>query len=92
MLAVAVYDVANDRRRTKLHNLLKQYGVAIQESAFEARLTRTERDRLMERARQLLDEDEDRFVVYTVGAPQEAQIQVVGKERPEIPVKTYFIV
>jgi CRISPR-associated protein Cas2 len=91
-LAVMVYDVADDKRRTKLHALLKQYGVAVQESAFEGRLTRTERDRLLERAQRILDEREDRFVIYSIANMQEEQICVVGKERPEIPDKTFFIV
>ncbi len=38
-LVVMVYDVVGDRRRDKLHSLLSKWGVAIQKSAFEARLT-----------------------------------------------------
>ena len=33
-----VYDISNDRRRTKLHNLLLDYGTPVQYSAFECRL------------------------------------------------------
>ena len=34
-----VYDISNDKRRTKLHDLLLDYGTPVQYSAFECRLT-----------------------------------------------------
>ncbi len=39
MLLVVAYDVANDRRRVRLHTLLLGYGDAVQESVFECELT-----------------------------------------------------
>jgi CRISPR-associated protein Cas2 len=91
-LVVLVYDVGNDRRRRKLHALLKQYGVPVQESAFEARLTPSERGRLLERAAKLLVENVDRFVMYTVPKAHEQNIAVIGTPRPPIEAKTFFIV
>jgi CRISPR-associated protein Cas2 len=34
---VVVYDISNDKRRVKLHNLLKDYGTPVQYSVFESR-------------------------------------------------------
>lgn len=90
-LVVLVYDVANDRRRRRLHALLKQYGMPVQQSAFEARLTPSERARLLERAAKLLIEDVDRFVMYTVPKAHEQNITVIGTPRPPIAAKTFFI-
>ena len=91
-LTLLIYDIADDRRRNRLHKLLKQYGVPVQESAFEGRLTDTERTRLLEKVGALLSQNEDRFVMYLVPPAHEELIRVVGLPRPEIPVKTYFIV
>lgn len=91
-LVLAVYDVANDRRRRKLHALLKQYGVPVQESAFEARLTRVERDRLLERAARILDEAEDRFVVYLVPKTHEPSIMVLGVPRPLLQDEGFYLI
>lgn len=35
---LVVYDISNDKRRAKLHNLLLDYGTPVQYSAFECRL------------------------------------------------------
>ena len=35
---VVVYDISNDRRRTKLHNVLLDYGSPVQYSVFECLL------------------------------------------------------
>jgi len=37
-LLLVAYDIANDRRRVKLHKLLTGYGVQVQESLFECDL------------------------------------------------------
>ncbi len=39
MLLVVAYDVADDRRRVRLHTLLLGYGTPVQESLFECELT-----------------------------------------------------
>lgn len=46
---VVVYDISDDRRRTKLHDLLVQYGTPVQYSVFECllnekRLAKIKRD------------------------------------------------
>ncbi len=46
---VVVYDISNDKRRTKLHNALKDFGTPVQYSVFECLLTARELQR-MERA------------------------------------------
>ena len=35
---VVVYDISNDKRRVKLHNLLKDYGTPVQYSVLECYL------------------------------------------------------
>ena len=90
-LVILVYDVSNDRRRTRLHKLLKQYGVPVQESAFEARLEAAERKRLMTLVGKMIDCNEDRFTMYPIARDNEERIISIGAPRPDLPAQTFFI-
>jgi len=92
LLTVLVYDVVDDRRRGQLHALLKQYGVAVQKSAFEARLTPREREQLLRRVSALVDESTDRFVMYTLADEQEEKIAALGAPRPRIAVPRFYVI
>jgi CRISPR-associated endonuclease Cas2 len=59
-----VYDISNDKQRTKLFNLLKEYGTPVQKSAFEARLTLRERQTLAKRVKNIIDIETDTFIMY----------------------------
>jgi len=91
-LVVLVYDVSDDKRRNRLHKLLKQYGIAVQESAFEARLESVERKRLMDLVGRLIKPETDRFVMYPIAKDSESKIFSLGTPRPELPAQTFFII
>lgn len=91
LLTVMVYDVSCDRRRDRLHALLKQYGVPVQKSVFEGRLTRAERGRVVERASNLIDLATDSFVVYVIGSKQEEGIVALGRPRLLVDAPEWFI-
>jgi len=54
-----VYDISNDRRRSKLHNLLLDYGTPVQYSAFECILTPRDLSRLKEAAERIIRKRKD---------------------------------
>lgn len=60
---VVSYDISDDRRRTRVCHLLKDYGQRVQYSVFECQLRPKDFKRLRERLRPLLDlaEDDVRF-------------------------------
>lgn len=91
-LTLLVYDVSCNRRRRRLHKLLKEYGTPVQKSAFEARLTSAERKRVVERSRRLLEATTDRLYVYGVPAGAEAEIEAVGRPRPKVVHEQWVIV
>lgn len=91
-LVVLVYDVTSDRRRNRLHQLLCEYGVPVQKSAFEARLTPAERKTFLAQVSGLVNPTEDSFIMYGVGKEQEQTIAAVGRPRPEVSVPRFFIV
>lgn len=91
-LSVMVYDVVSDRRRDRLHRLLCEYGVALQKSTFEARLTAGERKALLRQVGEIVDPGEDSFILYGVPRDQEDRIAVIGCPRPPVEAPTFFIV
>jgi CRISPR-associated protein Cas2 len=92
LLTVIIYDIPDDKRRTRIHRLLKQYGTPVQESAFEARLTARERQQLQREAKRLLDRSEDRFILYPIGREQERAIDCPGLPRPEVLTPGFFLI
>lgn len=77
-LHVLAFDVANDRRRYRLVRLLERYGQRVQESVFEAWLTPPQRSALLDRARALLHETEDRLVCYVLTAAESERLRTLG--------------
>lgn len=52
---LVTYDIENDRRRTKIHKVLKGYGTAVQYSVFECFISENDFETLRYRLQQLLD-------------------------------------
>lgn len=69
----------------------REYGVAIQRSAFEAGLTPAAREHLLERVKTLVDAATDRFVMYGVPSDQEIRIAALGLPRPEVASPSYYL-
>jgi CRISPR-associated protein Cas2 len=47
MKYVVTYDISNDKRRTKLSDLLEGYGVRVNYSVFEVELSEAKREKLL---------------------------------------------
>lgn len=92
MLTVMAYDVVSDAKRNRLYALLKEYGVPVQKSAFEARLTAAERQELLRRVAALLDAATDRFVIYPISREQEDLVLTFGLPRPVVDDPSYYLV
>lgn len=92
LLCVILYDVPDDRRRTRLFKLLKQYGTPAQLSAFEARLAPHERRQLFREASKLIDTSLDRFTIYPVGSEQERGVLHLGLPRPDVGAVGFYLV
>src|SRR5258708_671642 len=61
---VVAYDVVQDRRRTKVMNTLKDFGLRVQYSVFECELTMARADELKERLGKLIDAKRDKLHMY----------------------------
>lgn len=79
---VVSYDVADDRRRTKLFELLLGYGDHVQFSVFLADLTAQELVTLRGRMLELMNEREDQVLIVDLGRetrPLDETLDVLGK-------------
>ena len=54
MNVVVSYDISEDKRRTKIHSILKSYGQWVQYSIFECQLTDTQYAKLRSRLNKLI--------------------------------------
>jgi CRISPR-associated protein Cas2 len=78
---VIAYDISDDRRRTRLARLLLDYGDRLQHSVFEADLTPDDIERILRKARPLLDED-DSLRIYVLCAECVLRTRSLGREGP----------
>jgi CRISPR-associated protein Cas2 len=73
------YDIRDDRRRSKVARVLKDFGVRVQLSVFEARLEESELERLKRRMEKHLDPEEDSLRFYPLCAACLTWVEVLGQ-------------
>ena len=61
---IIVYDIPDDKRRTKLAKLLDDFGDRVQWSVFEVQARGDDLDVLKKRTQRIVDPEEDRVRVY----------------------------
>lgn len=84
------YDIADDRRRQRVANVLLDFGKRVQESVFWAELDEGLEARLLERLRGVMEETEDSVLLVPVCGGCRKQIVELGKaDVPE--VKDYYV-
>jgi CRISPR-associated protein Cas2 len=79
---VVSYDVPEDKRRTKIHKILKSYGQWVQYSVFECQLTETQYAKLRSRLHKLIKPDTDSIRFYFLCACCFDKIERIGGEKP----------
>lgn len=76
-----VYDISNDKRRTKLHNALLDFGTPVQYSVFECLLTPKQEERMRKKVMKVIRPKQDRVRFYRLCANCLGRVQVTsGKE------------
>ena len=76
---VVVYDISNDRRRTRLHKLLKNYGSPAQYSVFECLLTRQEITQMKQEVKKLLRPKIDHLRYYFLCKTCQGKTDIIGR-------------
>lgn len=91
MLVVVVYDIPDDKRRTKLSNFLEGYGRRVQFSVFECFLSLEEMRELYQKVQRLVKPDEDNVRFYWISEEAVSRVLTIGAQGPEPPPKYYVI-
>jgi CRISPR-associated protein Cas2 len=63
---LVVYDISDDRRRTRLHNRLLDYGSPVQYSVFECLLTKEEYQEMRKAVRRVIRPRLDQVRFYAI--------------------------
>lgn len=77
LFVLVIYDIIENKKRTKLAKMLNGFGFRIQKSAFEAMLSRPKYDKLIEKLRPFVS-DSDSIRVYKIRG--EGAITVMGRD------------
>jgi len=74
-LILIVYDISNDRRRTKLHNVLLDYGTPVQYSVFECHLDPKNLSKMKQAITRVIRKRKDNVRYYSLCADCEKRIE-----------------
>ncbi|WP_338088244.1 CRISPR-associated endonuclease Cas2 [Megamonas hypermegale] len=61
-----MYDIVDDKRRTKMVHCLESFGTRVQKSAFEGFLTKTQYDKMIHKCKNFIDPKTDSLRIYIV--------------------------
>ncbi|WP_373481268.1 CRISPR-associated endonuclease Cas2 [Geminocystis sp.] len=83
MYIIISYDIKDNKRRTKIHQILKSYGEWVQYSIFECELTETNYAKLRLRLSKLIKKDDnDNIRFYFMCKCCQGKIERIGGELP----------
>ena len=85
------YDIPDDRRRTRIAHLLKDFGTRVQYSVFECRLTEERVARLRARVAALVLLEEDNVRLYRLCAECAAHLEIQGLGRTTEDPESYVL-
>ncbi|RMF29238.1 MAG: CRISPR-associated endonuclease Cas2 [Chloroflexi bacterium] len=92
MFVVVSYDIPDDRRRTRVMKVLKDFGAHVQYSVFECELSARDYQRLRERLSPLIDREEDSVRFYELCREDVRRRRVWGKKRAELGLRPWYLV
>ncbi len=76
---LVTYDICTDKRRVRLHNKLKGFGVAVQYSVFECLLDAKEKAKMLQAIQKIIHTRQDAVRVYTVCAACDEKTTIMPK-------------
>ena len=63
-IVLIIYDITDNKRRTKMVKCLEKYGIRVQKSAFEAYLYKNKYNQMLKECVPIIDSDKDSLRVY----------------------------
>jgi CRISPR-associated protein Cas2 len=81
MVIVVSYDIPEDKRRTKIHKILKSYGQWMQYSVFECDLSEAQYAKLRSRLSKLIKPEQDSVRFYFLCRCCQTKVERIGGEQ-----------
>ncbi len=78
MFYLVSYDIPDDRRRTQLAKILKDFGDRVQYSVFECILDKDLLDKMVYRIDKITEKNEDSVRIYSLCSQCERGIRIIG--------------
>jgi len=91
MFYVVSYDIPDDPRRTKIANILEDFGDRVQYSVFECILDQDLLTKMVERIEKVVRVDEDSVRIYTLCGNCEKSIMILGQGEVTRTEKYYIL-
>jgi CRISPR-associated protein Cas2 len=91
MFVVVSYDIPEDKRRTKVMKLMKNYGAHVQYSVFECELRDTAYKQMRDKLKQLVSPKHDSVRFYFLDEDAVKKVEVIGR-RPVERAKEFYVV
>ena len=91
MLVLVVYDIPDDKRRTKLATFLEGYGRRVQYSVFECFMDLKKMKKLHEAIERRVKPDEDSVRLYWITRDSFERAMVIGQPPLEEPPSFYIV-
>ena len=89
--SIICYDSPSNKRRGKLHKLLKNYAVPVQKSVFETFLDKTSFAKMMKKIEALMNPKEDSVRVYGMSRQVQKQVRIIGSPGMLVDPNYHFI-
>mgnify|MGYP006294042961 CR=1 FL=1 len=80
MYHILVYDVG-EKRVGKMLKLCRKYLHWIQNSVFEGELTKGQRQELLQRAKVIMEKEEDSLIIFTMDSDKYLDKQIIGVDK-----------
>jgi CRISPR-associated protein Cas2 len=91
MLVLVVYDIPDDKRRTKLATFLEGYGRRVQYSVFECFMDLAEMQKLHAALQRRVNPEEDNVRLYWITRDSFSRALAIGSPPPTDPPDFYII-
>jgi len=91
MLILVVYDIPDDKRRTKLATFLEGYGRRVQYSVFECFMDLSAMKQLYEALQKKVNAEEDNVRLYWITRDSFERALTIGSPPPEAPPEFYIV-
>jgi CRISPR-associated protein Cas2 len=80
---VLIYDIGDDKVRYQVAKTVEGYGIRVQRSAFECRLTRGMKERLWRALQEIALGEEDVIHLYSVGSGKIRYLGATAGQHPQ---------